>query len=72
MSYRRIGKFVLVPEHLAPRLPVAIDPPGCGCTECLTGECVPLDRATDAQLELMLQGKIRNNSHHVWVERTET
>ena len=28
--------------------PVAIDPAGCGCTECLTGQYVPLERATDA------------------------
>lgn len=63
---RRLGDMILVPEHEA-RIPIAIDPPGCGCTECLTGEYVPLDQATDDQLRLMLQGKIKNNTGYVWV-----
>jgi hypothetical protein len=44
------------------RLPVAIDPRGCSCTECLTGEYVPLDRATDAQIMAVLLGYVRNNT----------
>jgi hypothetical protein len=43
--------------------PIAIDPAGCGCTECLTGEYVPLDQATDAQLAAMLRGEIRDNTN---------
>lgn len=63
---RRLGDMILVPDYLA-RVPIAIDPPGCGCTECLIGEYVPLDQATDDQLRLMLQGKIKNNTSYVWV-----
>jgi hypothetical protein len=40
--------------------PIQIDPPGCGCTECLTGLYVPLDRATDEQVMGMLCGGISN------------
>ena len=43
--------------------PIAIDPYGCACTECLTGEYVPLERATDAQLAAMLRGQIRDNTN---------
>ena len=43
------------------RKPTAIDPLGCGCTECITGEYVPLDRATPEQVLDMLTGGIRNN-----------
>lgn len=64
---RRLGGMILVPEHLVPNIPIAIDPPGCGCTECLTGEYVPLDQATDDQLQAMLQGKVANNTGYVWV-----
>lgn len=42
--------------------PVAIDPPGCGCTECITGEYVPLDRATDRQIAALLRGEIQDNT----------
>jgi len=42
--------------------PVAIDPPGCACTECLTGEYVPLDRATDRQVAALLRGEIQDNT----------
>lgn len=38
--------------------PFAIDPPGCGCTGCLTGESVPLDRATSEQITEMLVGDL--------------
>lgn len=41
---------------------IAIDPPGCGCTECITGEYVPLNEATEEQITQMLVGKVRNNT----------
>ena len=63
---RRLGDMVLVPPSWVPQLPLAIDPAGCGCTECLTGEYVPLDEATDDQLRMMLMGEIRNNTGYVW------
>lgn len=39
---------------------IQVDPYGCGCTECLTGEYVPLDRATPEQMAAMLHGKLSN------------
>ena len=39
---------------------IQIDPVGCGCTECLTGLYVPLNRATRKQVLKMLRGKLRN------------
>ena len=41
--------------------PVAVDPHGCGCTECLIGQYVPEERATPAQLVAVLTGEIGNN-----------
>lgn len=41
--------------------PTAIDPYGCGCMECITGEYVPLENASDEQLVDMLTGAIANN-----------
>lgn len=43
------------------KVPLAIDPIGCGCTECITGEYIPLDRATVAYIDLMIAGIIRDN-----------
>jgi hypothetical protein len=40
----------------------AIDPIGCGCTECLTGEYVPLEEATDEQVRRMVNGVIRDHT----------
>lgn len=40
--------------------PIQIDPPDCGCTECIIGMYVPLDSATDKQMRKMLAGKIRD------------
>lgn len=42
--------------------PIAIDPPGCGCTECITGEYVPLNDATPRHIADMLAGRIGNNT----------
>lgn len=43
-------------------IPFAVDPIDCGCTECLTGEYVPLNQADREQIKAMLQGKIVNNT----------
>lgn len=43
--------------------PIAIDPYGCGCTECITGQYVPLEQATDAQLAAMLRGELHDNTN---------
>lgn len=37
-----------------------IDPPGCGCTGCITGESTPLDMATPRQIARLLRGKVAN------------
>lgn len=42
--------------------PIAIDPVGCGCTECITGEYMPLDLAGFWELRRLLNGKIGNNT----------
>lgn len=42
--------------------PVAIDPYGCGCTECIIGEYIPLQEATDAQVLDMLDGRLSNHT----------
>lgn len=36
----------------------AIDPSDCGCNECLTGESVPMNRATQQQLIQALTGRL--------------
>lgn len=43
--------------------PIAIDPPGCGCTECLTGVYVALDWASSRQILDLLAGDIASNLH---------
>jgi len=40
--------------------PIQIDPIGCGCTECLIGEHVPLDQATEEQINKMIAGEIED------------
>lgn len=44
------------------RYRVVVDPPGCGCTECMTGEYVPLDQAKPWQLERLFTGHAVNNT----------
>jgi hypothetical protein len=41
---------------------IAIDPYDCGCTECITGEHVPLVDATDAQIARLITGQLMNNT----------
>ncbi len=40
--------------------PVQIDPRGCGCTECIIGEYVPLDEATTGQVLALMNGELGN------------
>lgn len=42
--------------------PIAIDPPTCGCTECITGEYIPLISATARHITDMLAGRMANNT----------
>lgn len=44
----------------------AIDPLGCGCTECMTGEYVPLDKATDDHIRALFRGELRDNTDYHW------
>lgn len=44
----------------------AIDPTGCGCTECLIGEYVPLDKATDTDIQRLFRGELRDNTDTRW------
>lgn len=41
--------------------PIAIDPWECGCTECITGECVALRYATDENIADLLTGRLANH-----------
>ena len=41
-----------------------IDPPNCGCTDCLTGYSVSIDRATEIELGMCEGGTIQNASTH--------
>ncbi|MYS33481.1 hypothetical protein K388_05811 [Streptomyces sp. KhCrAH-43] len=40
----------------------AVDPPGCGCTECITGQYVPLDHATPKNITALLNGQLSNHT----------
>lgn len=42
--------------------PIAVDPPGCACTECITGQYRPLDRATPQDIAALLRGQLRNHT----------
>jgi hypothetical protein len=46
-----------------PTTVIAVDPPGCGCTECMTREYVPLHLATSDQIAALLNGDLRNHLH---------
>lgn len=42
--------------------PWAIDPKGCGCTECIIGEYVPMDEASALEWLRVLTGDIDNHT----------
>jgi len=46
---------------------LAVDPMGCGCTECIIGEYVPQGqwgaKANAADLAAVLRGDVRNNTY---------
>lgn len=44
----------------------AIDPRGCGCTECLIGEYRPLDAASDDDIQKLFLGEVRDNTDNWW------
>lgn len=44
----------------------AIDPPGCGCTECLTGEYKPLDKASEDDIRALFAGEVRDHTEYHW------
>lgn len=52
--------------------PIAIDPPYCGCTECLTGEYVPLDLASTEQIVAMAMAHLVNNTEREISIRVKT
>jgi hypothetical protein len=35
-----------------------IDPADCGCTDCITGRAVPLDRASNGEINRLLRGRL--------------
>lgn len=41
----------------------AVDPTGCGCNECITGEYVPLEEATVELLKGIALGTVANNTY---------
>lgn len=45
---------------------LAIDPPGCGCTECIVGQYRPLQNATEAELRALAAGKLRDHTGQLW------
>lgn len=45
-----------------------LDPPGCGCTDCLVGNSKPIDEASERELFDARAGVLVNSSgHHVHV-----
>lgn len=40
--------------------PIQVDPYDCGCTECLTGLYIPLNRAAETHVAAMLHGEMQD------------
>lgn len=43
-----------------PALPTRVDPRTCGCTDCIVGYSIPLEFATQRQLQMLLNGVLVN------------
>lgn len=43
------------------RIPIAVDPEGCGCTECMVGEYVPEECADSNLMLLVDSGQVQDN-----------
>lgn len=42
--------------------PIQIDPPNCGCTECLIGQYVPINHATSRDFDRFVAGVVSDAS----------
>lgn len=45
---------------------LAIDPVGCGCTECIIGEYRPADQATDDEIQALFLGLLSDHTSEHW------
>lgn len=45
-----------------------VDPLTCGCTDCITGYSVPLARATTAQIDALIDGRLADGIGRVMSE----
>ena len=46
-----------------------IDPPDCGCTDCLTGYSEPANEVSQKELKKLFKGKLRNATGMVVVRK---
>lgn len=44
---------------------IAIDPTGCGCTECLVGEYLPLERVEKDHVLALAKGDLQDNTSEI-------
>jgi hypothetical protein len=58
------AKSAALRQHMSAHAPraTAIDPVGCGCTACISGEHTPLDQASAEQVAAMVRGEIHDNT----------
>lgn len=55
------------PNHTIQRL----DPPTCGCTDCLTGYSRPLDQASAVLIRRMIKGRVQDATGLTFTVTTE-
>jgi hypothetical protein len=46
--------------------PRRVDPPRCGCTDCITGYSIPLNLATWQVVKAMINGEIQDATSFEW------